>query len=292
MFSNYRPGVQTNSCNCHTTPDCKPVQPNGPVQVMKDEYGNITRLQWSPDARFTLNLTSDINIPVESGSKIFTVSGVTPIGIAGWEGLYAYNTVDCKCWKYTSNSWKLLPELISCVGSDVVITLSNEDATTRVSIKNFRGESIFSDDNKGSFIPLTVDDSLAKVLMQGFYHVDIYQISDNSSKLVRRVPLSIGYSAPPAKPPIPNQGCHSGNSGFATDSTLSLKNGVLSVNTSQVVQMGGILPISSGAVFEYAQPRNLIVDVDLNNKDGTNNIAYKHHSNLIKDYKNRIKFLK
>lgn len=269
MFSNYRPGVQTNSCNCHQDDLMQPVEQNGPVQVMKDEHGNIVRLQWSPNARFTLNLTSDINIPVESGSKIFTVSGMSPLGITGWEGLLAYNTVDVKCWKYTGNRWIELPEIISCPGSDVIISLSNDSATTRVSIKNFRGESIFSDDNKGSFIPLTVDDTLAKILMQGFYHVDIYQLSTNSTKLIRRIPLSIGYSAPPVKPPIHNQGCHSGNTGFATDNTLSLKNGVLSVNTSQVIQMGGTLPVSSGAVFEYAQPRNLIVDVDVDTKQAS-----------------------
>ena len=270
MFAHYRPGVQigNDDCGCHS-PIMNNPRPAGPAEVMKDELGNITRLQWTPEARFTLNLTSDTNIAVESGSKIFDVSGITPLGTKGWEGLLAYNTVDRLCWRYVGNSWKQLPELVSSPGSNVIITLSNENDITRVSIKNFRGESIFSDENKGSFIPLTVDDTLAKVLLQGFYHVDIYQISANKSKLIRRVPLSIGYFSPPKNPPIYNQGCHSDKASFATDNTLSLKNGVLSVNTSQAVQIGGILPISSGAVFEYAQPRNLIVNIDTTNKQAS-----------------------
>lgn len=268
MFENYRPGVQVgnHNCDCHSNEIIKP-QHSGPVNIEKDEFGNINRLQWAPDARFTINLTSDTNLPIVSGSQILRVSGITPMSISGWEGLLAYNIVDFKCWKYSNDNWIELPEIETCSSSDAIITFSNDNAVTRVSIKNFRGESIFSDDNKGNIVPLTFDDILAKVLLQGFYYVDIYQLIDNNSRLVRRIPLSIGHSNASNKPTFPdNNHCHTNNAGFATDNTLSLRNGILSVNVSNNCQMGGDLPISSAAVFEYAQPRNLVVELDLNNR--------------------------
>ena len=270
MFENYSSSVQIgHNCGCHSSSNIRPEQFT-PARVTKDELGNITKLQWAPDARFTINLTSDTSVSIIEGSQILNKSGADPLGIAGWEGLHAYNLIDAICWKFSNGTWNRLPEIVSSPNNNVVVVFSNDDATTKVSIKNFRGETIFSDSNQGTFVPLTIDDSLASILLQGFYHVDIYQITNKSTRLVRRIPLSIGNTRQDPKPPsFPNNSHCSDNKGFATDNTLNLKNGVLSVNVSEKCQPGGTLPISSNAVFEYAQPRNIIVEADLTNNTAT-----------------------
>ena len=271
MFENYRPGVQVgNNCDCHKP---SPIIPEhfGPAKVTKDKLGNITKLQWAPDARFTINITSDTSISIIEGSQVLNKAGMTPHSIPGWEGLHVYNIVDAICWKYCNGEWIQLPELVSSNDSNVVVVFGNDNATTKLSIKNFRGETIFSDSNSGSFVPLTIDDSLAGILQQGFYYLDVYQIATNSTRLVRRIPLSIAASQPQVKPTFPTMGhCHE-NKGFATDNTLNLKNGVLSVNVAESCQPGGTLPVSGNAVFEYAQPRNLVVEADIVNKTASMN---------------------
>lgn len=263
MFENYSSEVQIgHDCDCHKPSEIIPEEYT-PARITRDELGNITKLQWAPDARFTINLTSDTNISIIEGSQILSRSGLTPENIAGWEGLYAYNIVDTICWQYRNGTWNKLPNIITSNRNSVVITFGNDQAITKVSIKNFRGATIFSDTEEGNFVPLTIDDNLASVLMQGFYYVDIYQVTTKSTKLIRRIPLSVGHAQPDKKPPIhPSTSCHN-NKGFATDNTLTLRNGVLSVNVDDQCQMGGTLPISSNAVFEYAQPRNMIVEADV-----------------------------
>lgn len=264
MFENYSSGVQIgHGCECHTPPHTTPEQYT-PAKITKDELGNITKLQWAPDARFTINLTSDTNISVVEGSQILNRSGMTPDNINGWEGLYAYNIVDTVCWQYRGGAWVRLPNIVTSNKNSVILTFSNDQAKTKISIKNFRGETIFTDTEDGTFVQLTFDDSLAAVLMQGFYNVDIYQISATSTKLIRRVPVSITPAQPQNKPTINNNSgsCHS-NKGIVTDNTLTYKGGILSVNTADQCQLGSVLPISGNAVVEYAQPKNMLVEADL-----------------------------
>ena len=262
MFQNYTTGVQIgHNCDCHKPSQNVPEQ-HSPATIMKDELGNIKKLQWAPDARFTINITSDTNISIVQGSQILNRSGLTPETLSGWEGLYAYNIVDTICWKYTQNSWVRLPNIITA-NNGAVITFGNDQAKTKISIKNFRGETIFSDTEDGNIVPLTIDDQLADLLMQGFYNLDVYQITANATKLIRRIPVSIGQSQPTNKPvPINPSSCHNNNN-FVTDNTLSFKNGVLSVNVGEQCQPGSVLPISGNAVFEFAQPRNMIVEADI-----------------------------
>lgn len=269
MFENYSSSVQIgHNCACHKPSHIVPEQYT-PAEVTKDELGNISKLQWAPDARFTINLTSDTNISVVEGSQILNRSGLTPEGIAGWEGLYAYNIVDTICWQYTKGTWVKLPNIITSNKNSVIITFSNDKAKTKISIKNFRGETIFTDTEEGNFVPLTVDDSLASILMQGFYNVDIYQITSTSTKLIRRIPISITPAQPNTPPIVNNLGsCHS-NKGIVTDNTLTYKNGVLSVNTIDQCQLGNVLPVSGNAVVEYAQPRNMIIEADLETHTAT-----------------------
>lgn len=269
MFSNYGPGVRTsqNGCGCHTgTPPT--ITQGSPVNTTTDNYGNIIRLQWAPTARFTINITSDEWVPIMEGSKVFNVSGVTPAGVPGYDGLYAYNTVDGKCWKYSGTQWEEEPEIVSSPNSNTVILFSNDNCVTKVSIKNFRGEPIFTAEDNDSGVELAVDDTLANILMQGYYNMDVYQSTDTSTRLVRRIPLSISYSEQDNNQqsfPVIGNGCHSGSANFATDNSLILKNGVMSVNTAGNCSYGNSLPVSSGAVYEYAQPRNLIVDASSSN---------------------------
>ena len=269
MFSNYGPGVRTsqNGCGCHTgTPPI--ITQGSPANATTDNYGNITKLQWAPTARFTINITSDEWVPIKEGSKVFNVSGVTPAGVPGYDGLYAYNTVDGKCWKYSVTQWEEEPEIVYFPNSDTVVLFSNANCVTKVSIKNFRGEPIFTAEDDDTSVELTVDDALANILMQGYYNMDVYQSTSTSTRLVRRIPLSISYSEQnnnqQSFPSVGNS-CHSGAANFATDNSLILKNGVLSVNTAGNCSYGNSLPVSSGTVYEYAQPRNLIVDVSSSN---------------------------
>lgn len=263
MFENYSSSVQIgHNCGCHSPSQTTPEQYT-PAKITKDELGNITKLQWAPDARFTINLTSDTNISVVEGSQILNRSGLTPDNINGWEGLYAYNIVDTICWQYRNGVWTRLPNIVTSNNNSVVLTFSNDQAKTKISIKNFRGETIFTDTEDGNFVPLTVDDSLAAVLMQGFYNVDIYQISSTSTKLIRRIPISITPTQSQNTSSSNNSNsCHSGK-GIVTDNTLTYRNGILSVNTTDNCQPGSVLPVSGNAVVEYAQPKNVWVEADL-----------------------------
>jgi hypothetical protein len=262
MFNNYTLGVHSSSsgCVCNSGQGSDVISTVSDYSV-EDKYGNIVRLNWSPSARFTINLTSDIWAPIAVGAKVLSTAGATPYKMAGTEGAYVYNTNDCKCWKYVSGRWVEEADIAEFPDSGAVVLFSTKNCITRVSIKNFRGESIFSIDENSNIVNLQVDDTLSNILMQGFYNLDIYKIYNNETRLVRRIPLSVGYSNENSS----SQGSvhvQRPNKGFTTDDTLNFTNGVLSVNTSNGCYYGSSLPISSSAVFEYAQPRNIIVELD------------------------------
>ena len=269
MFSNYTTGTQVShkdKCGCHDhTPPT--ISHNTPVITQKDDYGNIIKLQWTPNARFTLNLTSDTWTPIFDGSKVIDKPGVTPDGIAGYVNMYAYNLADYRCWQYNGAEWVEQQDIVSSPRSNTTVLFSMEDSATRVSIKNFRGEPVYTVENDSNIVAVTIDDTLAQILLQGYYNIDVYQITKTSTRHVRRIPVSISHSLqPPDSQPIINNipgghGCHTG-SGFATDNSLKLKNNVLSVNVDDECTYGNTLPVSSGAVFEYAQPRNLVIEIN------------------------------
>lgn len=269
MFSNYNNGTQVTNkdkCGCHdhTTPT---ISHNTPVLTQKDDYGNIIKLQWTPNARFTLNLTSDTWTPIFDGSKVLEKPGATPDGIAGYINMYAYNLSDYKCWQYNGAEWVEQPDIESSPRSNTVVLFSMENSSTRISIKNFRGEPVYTVENDSNVVSVSIDDTLAQILLQGYYNIDVYQITKTSTRHVRRIPVSIGYNLQqPDAPPIINNvpqgnGCHS-VAGFATDNTLDFRNNILSVNVKENCEYGNTLPISSGAVFEYSQPRNLVVEIN------------------------------
>jgi hypothetical protein len=281
MFSNYTTGTQVDikdKCGCHdNTPPT--ISQNTPVITKKDDFGNIVKLQWTTDVRCTLNLTSDTWTPIFDGSKVFEKSGVTPYGITGYANMYAYNLADNKCWKHDGEEWVEQSTIVSSPISNTVVLFSSENCITRATIKNFRGESIYSVENEGSIVPLAIDDTLSQLLLQGYYNIDVYQVTSTYTRHVRRISVSIGYTLQPTdKPQItnpiqPGHGCHTGGNNFATDNSLNLKNNILSVNVENECSYGNNLPISSGAVFEYAQPRNLIVEID----DSTMTSTYASH---------------
>jgi hypothetical protein len=269
MFSNYTTGTQVTNkdkCGCHdhTTPT---ISHNTPVLTQKDDYGNIIKLQWTPNARFTLNLTSDTWTPIFDGSKVLEKPGATPEGIAGYINMYAYNLSDYKCWQYNGAEWVEQPDIESSPRSNTVVLFSMENSSTRISIKNFRGEPVYTVENDSNVVSVSIDDTLAQILLQSYYNIDVYQITKTSTRHVRRIPVSIGYNLQrPDAPPIINNvpqgnGCHS-VAGFATDNTLEFRNNILSVNVKENCEYGNTLPVSSGAVFEYSQPRNLVVEIN------------------------------
>ena len=268
MFSNYTNGTQVtqdDNCGCHSqTPPI--IGPASTVTAQKDDYGNIIELQWTPNDRFTLDITSDTWTPIFDGSKILKTPGAVPDDAIGHANMYAYNLHDYKCWQHDGTVWVEKDFIETPVKSSTVVLFSMVDSSTRVCIKNFRGETIHSVENESNVAHLEVDDALAQLLLQGYYTIDIYQITNTSVRYVRRLSVSIGCYEPKSETIIiPDDCCHEREEyvNFSTDDTLKLENNVLSVNLQNRCIARTNLPVSSDAVIDYSQPKNLLIDIDV-----------------------------
>ena len=192
MFDNYKLGVQSTTVAYKKDSDSSnSLYISTTDYIKKDKYGNIISLSWPSSTRFELNLTSDIWVPIADGAIVFTESGKTPSGTTPDNTSYAYNTSDCKCWKYIDNDWVEQEDIIEFKNSGLVVLFSNRDCTTRVDIKNFRNDIVFTISGN-NIVTINVDDELSTKLGQGFYNVDIYRVDENTTLLTRRIPLSIG----------------------------------------------------------------------------------------------------
>jgi hypothetical protein len=279
MFSNYTNVTQVaqedGCCHKQTTPV---TGHNTDVLAQKDEYGNIIKLQWTPNDRFTLNLTSDTWMPIFDSSKVLEEPGETPDDADGQLNMYAYNLSDWKCWKHDGDKWVEQSAIESPHGSSTTVLFSMKNSSTRISIKNFRGDTVYTVENEGNWLPFTVDDTLSQLLLQGYYNIDVYQITQTLTRHIRRISASIGYPSQQydVTPPNPNS-TYVG--WFSVDDTLEFKNSVLSVNVNDTCNNENTLPVSGSAVVEYSQPKDLIVEI--NTDTMTTNYTSKYIHNFV-----------
>ena len=188
MFSNFINGaVVTQHKHCGHTHTCVT-----PGFIQKDDYGNIARLQWTPETRVSFDLTSDAWIPIPEGSIVLNQAGQTPFDAAATCNTYAYNTADYKCWKNDCGTWVEQTGMFVDTSSNTAILFSDESKSTRAIIKNFREEVVRTFENVGNTVSIVVDDTLAQELLQGYYNIDIYVVGSNIIRHVRRIAVSIG----------------------------------------------------------------------------------------------------
>lgn len=188
MFSNFINGaVVTQHEHCGHTHNCVT-----PGFVQKDDYGNIARLQWTPETRFSFDLTSDTWIPVPEGSVVFNQTGQNPLDTTATCNTYAYNTADYKCWKNDCGTWVEQTDVFVDTTSSTAILFSQKSKSTRAIIKNFREEVVRTFDNIGNTVNIVVDDTLAQELLQGYYNIDMYVVGSDTIRYVRRIAVSIG----------------------------------------------------------------------------------------------------
>lgn len=191
MFDNYRLGVQSTAVDCeYESVSSNDVYVSSSDYVKKDKYGNIVGLCWASLSRFTLDITSDTWIPIADDAIVLTEAGDEPLNIIPDNEIFAYNTVDCRCWKYEIDKWIEEPDITEFKNSNNVVLFSKKDCMTRIVIRNFRDDVVFAADGDGKVI-IKVDDELSEMLNQGIYTVEVYRVSDNDTILIRRIPLSI-----------------------------------------------------------------------------------------------------
>ena len=159
--------------------------------TVEDRYGNIESIRWPQMARFTIRLTSDKWIPVAPGSLVLRVTGETPINTEAENGIYAYNIVDCKCWKRVNDEWAEEINVVEFPDSPIIELFSSVDCTTTLSINNFRGECIYTAREDGNSVDLNIDDTLADILHQGCYTAHICKVIDDETKLIRCIPITV-----------------------------------------------------------------------------------------------------
>ena len=188
MFSNYTVGtVVSQQDHCDHKHTCVT-----PGFAQTDDYGNIVRFQWTPDARFNFEVTSDSWIPVPEGSIALTQSGQLPDDIATVCDTFAYNTVDYRCWKNDCGNWLEQPEISIDPQSRTRLLFSDKSKSTRVVIKNFREEVVQTFESSGNTVSIVVDDTLAEQLLQGYYNMDVYLVGTSMIRHIRRITVSIG----------------------------------------------------------------------------------------------------
>lgn len=188
MFSNYTVGtVVSQHDHCDHKHTCVT-----PGFAQTDDYGNIVRFQWTPDARFNFEVTSDSWIPVPEGSISLTQSGQLPDDIATVCDTFAYNTVDYRCWKNDCGTWLEQPEISIDPQSRTRLLFSDKSKSTRVVIKNFREEVVQTFESSGNTVSIVVDDTLAEQLLQGYYNMDVYLVGTSMIRHIRRIVVSIG----------------------------------------------------------------------------------------------------
>lgn len=188
MFSNYKLGtVVSEHDHCDHKHTCVT-----PGFAQTDDYGNIIRFQWTPDARFTFEVTSDSWIPVPGSSIALTQSGQLPDDVATVCDTYAYNTVDYRCWKNDCGTWLEQPDIYIDSNSSTSLLFSDTSKSTRVVIKNFREEVIRTFESASNTVTINVDDELAEQLLQGYYNMDVYLVGNTSIRRIRRIGISIG----------------------------------------------------------------------------------------------------
>lgn len=188
MFSNFINGAVVTQHNHHNhAHNCVT-----PGFVQKDDYGNVARLQWTPDARFVFEVTSDCWIPVYEGSVILNQEGQTPFDVATTCDTFAYNTADYKCWKNECGTWVEQNDIVTNPSSRTAILFSKRSDSTRVIIKNFREEVVRTFESTGNNVSIEVDDTLAQELLQGYYNMDVYLVGTDTVRHIRRIAISIG----------------------------------------------------------------------------------------------------
>ena len=197
MFSNYTHGVTVTSqpnCCCTPTPAFN--------TAILDKYGNVVKLQWTPVDRFSISITSDSWIPVLPNSVILKNPGETPTSVAP-DGVFAYNTSDCLCWVSNGKIWVEQSDIVPSTCGSTTLLFSNKNCTTRIEIRNFREDVMFEDEALGTEVDLLIDDRLSNKLLQGFYNLDVYQVSESRVRHIRRVPVSVSYTLEPSEPSAP-----------------------------------------------------------------------------------------
>ena len=206
MFSNYINGAIISShghCGHHHTNLT-------PAVSVKDAYGNVVKLQWTPIDRFSVDITSNSWIPVLDDSIILNQSGQTPYDVAGVEGRFAYNTSDYRCWKFSKGGWEEQSEIASQDAGKTIMLFSNKSGLTRIVLKNFRGEPVHTAESIGDTVTLTIDDALSEKLLQGYYNMYVYLVSGNTTKFIRKISVSVGNYVEESAPPHGHH-CHGPN---------------------------------------------------------------------------------
>jgi hypothetical protein len=188
MFSNYISGAVVSSHNHCDHPHTNLT----PGVAVKDDYGNVVKLQWTPTARFSVNITSDSWVPVVDGSVILNQPGQTPHDVVGINGDLAYNTADYKCWMYLGGTWKEQDDIATQDRGKTIMLFSSQAGMTRAVLKNFRGEQLHVIEGVGNTATLTIDDELSDKLLQGYYNIDVYLVLNSTTKFIRKISVSVG----------------------------------------------------------------------------------------------------
>lgn len=191
MFQNYGIGVNTSIKN--ETPDVMSASPSSALTEVKDLYGNIVGLVWNSRERFSIELTSDTILPVDKGSLILKETGATP-EVDGTFGMYAYNTVDYKCWRYADGKWDESDNMVFPTNGDSFEIFSNPNSSILVEFINFRGDVIHRLTHDSNTVCFAYDDEVAKVLQQGTYVANVYQVANGENRLVRKIKVTVGDS--------------------------------------------------------------------------------------------------
>ena len=163
---------------------------------------NFTGYQWNNTDRFNWTISVDKNIRVAKDAIIYEKSGEAPdIRTVGTRlGQHAYNIQDAKSWTFCGRTetiymWVEDDYIIYPVNGTKHITINTnmEDKYIKVTIFNFRWESIFeSIGNIGeSELSIDINDSVANILTPGVYYVTVEICGDTESKLDNKYMIAI-----------------------------------------------------------------------------------------------------
>ena len=197
MFNNY----STSGLKYNLTETCPAVYKDVDTSNVINETdcaGNLQKLSWFEKSVFELTDTVNKNIIVDCDARIYEVAGEGPTDITrGEQCQKAYNTVDNKCWTcYGFHKgvyrWEEIPIVENLTGESI-ITLQQDmtDKKVIINILNFRRELIYSFESPSSEIAIHIDTDKYPLLVQGQYWLEELVVSDNTTTVIKIVPITI-----------------------------------------------------------------------------------------------------
>lgn len=199
MFDNYNKDSEK-SCNI-TSSYFRNIEKVdvGSILYTRDTAGNLIKVSWNENDKFLFKDTINVNIIVDSSSKIYEVTTLGPTEkTEGDIGQRAYNTVDWRCWickgqKDEKYIWKETTLYQDLDGNKIIpLQFPSYNTTITANILNFRRETIYTFDfHNTTQVSIPIDKEKLPLLVQGQYFVELILSNEVDSQTLKTLPITI-----------------------------------------------------------------------------------------------------